>query len=97
MAVSIQASEIGKMVIFQNALSGGPSFTGSTCTALITNPIQQTNTYSLQISSDGTYAFFITSGNEFPVPGLYKLQLKYQGQGDTFFGEVNTITIKPNL
>ena len=91
---TLQAAEVGKIINLTQP-TGGISFTGSTCYLLVTNPAGVETSYTCSVTS--TYAYYTTTGSEFPTAGTYSIQLKYTNGGEKYFGPVTSLKVLPNL
>jgi len=93
----LQCNQVG-LQINLNQPTGGISFANATCYLFITDPNGNEVTYPAEVDATNTYAFYITLGNEFPIPGIYVLQLKYTtAGGERYYGNLINVKAIGNL
>ena len=101
----MQAGEIGVLLQvypYASSATSGISLTGTTCTLEVQacgcNAYAETETLSLTVSSDGTYAYRSTLATDFPFSGNYNIQLiAVFTDGNTLKSPVQQLAIMDTL
>lgn len=71
----MQAGEIGVTIEVFPTQPPTPGFlTGATCILVARSPIEILNSLALIVSSDGSYAYRLTTADDFPIAGDYNIQ-----------------------
>lgn len=79
--------------------SGGFIMTGGTVSLVVKKPnsAEASASYGMSVQPGGLSATYTTTGTEFPVGGIYQVQLQYLNAGAKYASKVQTIVVVPQL